>query len=259
VACVEIAENCKLGGLARITGGRVTQVFDHAVHGFDGAVQIGALKPTGQEGGAPVVGTFDRHAARTHRDIGGQVFVFAAEAIGDPSAHGRPCEPAIAAIHEHQRGFVVRHVGVHRADDAEVVGVFGGMAEKFADFEAGLAVAVKGEGRSQSGAGGAFGFESFEWDRFAVLQLEGWFGVEGVHLGWATVHEEVNDPFGPGSEMGTREGGGIRGGGSGASRIAEKSAEGEAAEAHAAAAEEIAAIEDDVVSCEVVGHGQSMK
>jgi hypothetical protein len=51
-----------------------------------------------------------------------------------------------AAVHQQQGGFVIRHVGLHRANHAEVVGVLRGLVEEFADLEAALAVALPSEG-----------------------------------------------------------------------------------------------------------------
>ena len=51
-----------------------------------------------------------------------------------------PLQSAVAAVHQHQRRLVIGHVGVHRADDAEVVDVLLGRArEQLADLDAALA------------------------------------------------------------------------------------------------------------------------
>ena len=65
----------------------------------------------------------DRIAAGAHGDEAGQVLVLGPQAVGDPGPHAGPRQPAVAAVHQHQRRLVVGHVGVHRADDAHVVDV----------------------------------------------------------------------------------------------------------------------------------------
>ena len=78
--------------------------------------------PGSSPGRKPVASSRLRDRPPGHSDDeAGQVLVLGAQAVGDPRAHARPRQRALAAVHQQQRRLVVRDVGVHRADDADVV------------------------------------------------------------------------------------------------------------------------------------------
>ena len=132
-------------------------------------VDVGALVDAGQKAGLPVLRFLNRIAAGAHGDEAGQILIFGAEAVSDPRAHAGADQPGFAAIHQQQRRLVVRHVGVHRADDADVVDAFGDVGKDLADFDAALAVFLKFERRGKRGAGLAFGSEVFDRQQFAGI------------------------------------------------------------------------------------------
>ena len=82
-----------------------------------------ALERAGQKARLPVLGVLDRVAAGAHRDEAGQVLILGAQAVQHPRADARPRLHRVAAVHQHQRRLVIRHLGVHRADHGDVVGV----------------------------------------------------------------------------------------------------------------------------------------
>ena len=138
---------------------------------------------------------------------------------------------------------MIGDIGVHGADDAEVVGAGGDVREDVGDFETALAVALEFVGRPHERAGFAFGAEVFAWHGLAVEAVEFRFGVEGVNLGGAAVGEDVDDVFGFAAELGgvgdERVGrGGFCGG--------EEGLGGDGTEAHAAALEEVASGGEEV-------------
>ena len=103
------------------------------------------------------------------------------EAVGQPGAHARPDRLHVAAVHHQQRRLVIGDVGVHRADDADVVDAAADVRIEFADLDAALAVLVRsvnGElisGPVLHGRPGAWndsrqrltvaGFAGLAWDR----------------------------------------------------------------------------------------------
>ena len=133
---------------------------------------------------------------------------------------------------------MIGDIGVHGADDAEVVGAGGDVGEDVGDFEAALAVALELVWRPHEGAGLAFGAEVFARHGLAMEAVEFGFGVEGVDLGRAAVGEDVDDVFGFSAELGGV--GDERVGGSGVSGMEEADG-GDGTEPHAAALEEVAA------------------
>ena len=138
---------------------------------------------------------------------------------------------------------MIGDIGVHGADDAEVVGAGGDVREDVGDFETALAVTLEFVGRPHERAGLAFGAEVFARHGLAVEAVKFRFGVEGVDLGRAAVGEDVDDVFGFAAELGgvgdERVGGGGFCGG-------EEGLGGDGTEAHAAALEEVAAGGEEV-------------
>ena len=115
-------------------------------------VDIRPLERTRQKGTSPVLRLLDRVATGTHRYEPRKVLVFTAQRVRHPRAGGRPDEPRVAAVHEHQRGFVVGHVGVHRSHDEQAVGMPGHRRKQLAHLQAALAVPRKPEGGRQGRA-----------------------------------------------------------------------------------------------------------
>ena len=116
---------------ARDTPGGLFEV----VHRVAAGVELDALVLAGQEAAVPLPGRDRLRAAAAgrvggHHDEAGQVVALAAQAVGDPRAHARPALDRRARVHERVRRVVVDLVGVHRADDAEVVGMAGDVREE---------------------------------------------------------------------------------------------------------------------------------
>ena len=83
-------------------------------------VDVRALVDGRQEAVAPQLRADDRLAGAEH-DEAGQVLVLGAQAVGQPRAQARPDRLHVAGVHQQQGALVGGAVGVHRADDAEVV------------------------------------------------------------------------------------------------------------------------------------------
>ena len=100
--------------------GRVGEVE----HRLLAAAELDALIARRQEAAAPeaVVERLVGPPAREQDDERRQVLVLAPQAVGDPGAHARPAGELRAGLHERDRRVVVDRLGVHRADDADVVG-----------------------------------------------------------------------------------------------------------------------------------------
>jgi hypothetical protein len=93
---------------------------------------------------------------------------------------------------------VVLAVGMHAADEAEVVGAFRDFGKNLADVKAALAGFLEGERRLHQfrvrideGT-----FDEILWKSFAGVAFEERFVIEGVDVRRAAVHEKENDAFG---------------------------------------------------------------
>jgi hypothetical protein len=95
----------------------------------------------GEEAGAPesvverlAVGSAG--ATGDHGDEVGEVFIFGAEAVGKPGAYGGAAGNLRSALEEGDGGVVIDGFGVHRADEADVIGDAGDVREELGDFGA---------------------------------------------------------------------------------------------------------------------------
>jgi hypothetical protein len=124
-------------------------------------------------------------------DVTRQILILAAQAVRDPRSHRRPVQAALAAVHQAQRRLMIRHVGVHRADHAEIVGESADFFEHLAHFKPALAAFGEFERRFETRAGRALRFEHVR-QRLAVVLVQHRLRVERIDVRGAAVHEEMH-------------------------------------------------------------------
>ena len=207
-------------------------------------VDVRALIDAGQEGRLPVLRLGDRVAAGAEHDEARQVLVLGAEPVEEPRAEAGASQAGVAAVHQHQGRLVIRHVGLHRSDDANVVDALADIGEDLADLDAALAVLLEFERRAEGRAGLALGPEILGRQFLARVRVEHRLGVEGVDLRRPTVHEQVDHPLRLRRQGGRlrrqRRAGSRRGGRSGErTGFGQQPAERHRAEAHAGSAEHL--------------------
>ena len=116
-----------------IDAGRIADV----VHRVAGRVELHALKLAGQEAAVPLPRRDRLRRARAgstgQHDEAGQVIAFAAQAVVDPRAHARAAGDGRARVHEGVGRVVIDLLGLHRADDADVVGDAADVGQIIAD------------------------------------------------------------------------------------------------------------------------------
>ncbi len=153
-------------------------------------------------------------AAGDHGDEVGEVFIFGSKAVGKPGSHGGSTGDLRAALEEGDGGIVVDGLGVHRADEADVVGEAGDVGEELGDFVPGFTMFLEfvfgsGDGEGLL-AGGHAGFALVQFDEFAeflaVVFLEPGFVVEKVLGGGGAALKEVDHALGLGCGLGERFG-----------------------------------------------------
>lgn len=135
---------------------------------------------------------------------------------------------------------------VEGADDSEVVGVFGDVGEEIGDVDAGLSVLAEFAAGREDGAfleGGELEADVAEGigDALAFEFGESGFGVEGVEVAGAAMHEQGDHAFGGGGHVRGFGRQGIGGGVAGGEVLGEHPLGGDGAEAEACAAKEFAA------------------
>ncbi len=141
-------------------------------------------------------------AAGTHGDEGRQVLVLRAQSVGHPGTDAGPDQPRVAAVHQQQRRFVVRHVGVHRADDGDVVDRFGDVAEQISLTSMPLSPYfwnLKGDGNAAP-VGRSVCRLSTGSSLPGILRQRR-LGIERVDVRRSAVHEQMNDVLGLGRKM----------------------------------------------------------
>ena len=132
---------------------RIEVLADDLVRVLGLAGDEGALVHRGKERAVPQRRAHRRRHVGTEHDISGQILVLGTEPIGEPRPERRTSDLDVAGVHHQHRRLVVRDVGVHRANHADVVGAGADVREQLADLEAALAVSREFERRLHQGAG----------------------------------------------------------------------------------------------------------
>ncbi len=164
--------------------------------GLASVTDAGALIDGGQKRAAVVRGAAVAGIG-AQRDKAGQVFIHAAEAVGDPGAHAGTRCGGDAAVHLQEGGRMVRHIGLHAADEAEFVRMRGDLWKQLADPQAALAALLELPHRGHELAGGHLAFA----DGFARVFREFGFVIKAVHMRRPAVHAEEEHALGPGGKM----------------------------------------------------------
>ena len=110
-------------------------------------------------------------------------------------------QPGLAAIHQQQRRLVIRHVGLHRADDARCRrSQLGRARENLADFDAALAVFLNlnGEGTPRRSCARSAGSASAAPCR-RIWPAPAWDRT--YRRATAAVHEQMDDVLGLGRKV----------------------------------------------------------
>ena len=207
--------------------------------GIAGGAELDAFVNGGEEAGAPVGGAAGGALlAGGHDHEGGEVVGFRSEGVGDPGAEGGAAELLGAGGEEDLGGGVVEGLGVHGADEGDVVGLRADVGEDFGHLDAGLAVFLELELGAEEGVfgideGGAVVLEEFGGGLGAVEAGEVGFVVEEVEVAGGAAHEEEDDVLGFGGLWGGLGGEGI-GEVGGVGFPGEEGGEGDGAEAEAA-------------------------
>ena len=200
VPAVERRRQIELAALGIAVEEWVADILDEVLHLPLGGVDVGSLIRAGEKGVAPVLRALDRIPTRAHRHEAGEILIFRPQAVGHPRPDGGADEPAIAAIHEHQRRLVIGDIGVHRANDEEPVGMPGHRWKQIADLQPALAVATEGERRGERRTGATFGGKG-AWDLLTGILLQRDFAIEGVEVARPSVGEEMDHGPGPRGEV----------------------------------------------------------
>ena len=142
-----------------------------------------------------------RVAAGAHDDKPGQILVLAAEPVRHPRAHAGPDQPGLPTIHQHERRFVIGHVGMHRTDHRNVIDAFRCVRENLTDFRAALAVPLEFVRTRKRRAGLSFRTQVVHREKFPGILLQRWLGIERINVRRPTIEKNMNDPLGLGSEL----------------------------------------------------------
>ena len=259
---IERAQKIKLLALLRGRDAGVADVLDELFDLRVFRVDVGALIDAGEKAGLPVLRLLNRVTSGAHRDKTGHVLIQAAESIRDPRTKAGPDLPGLAAIHQQQRRLVIRHIGAHGPDDADVVDRLGGFRKKLADLDATLPVFLELERRAKRAAGLPLGRE-MNRDFLAVEFRQLGLRIERIHMRRSAVHEKLDVAFDLRGKLRRFDRERIHRAGLGGARtenarLAHDRAERERTHAHAAAMEKIAAREEKILRADgmrMLGHG----
>ncbi len=143
-------------------------MLDQFVDLFELGIDVGPLINARKECALPVLRFLNRITAGAHRDEPGQVLVNRPQAIDYPGTHAWPREARFAAVHQQQGRLVVWHVRMHGTNHRYVINVFRDSRKQLAHLDAALAVFFELEGRLESSASLALGFQVVHRQRLPV-------------------------------------------------------------------------------------------
>ena len=167
------------------------------VNGRAAHVELDALIERRQEAIGPKQPAPDRVPLRVAQDhVRGQVLVFRAERVADPSAHGRAPRKDLAGQQHVQPLGVVVVLGVHRADEAELVNDFGLVRQGLRNVHPALPPLLKFEGRREQCVCVAGLVNLYAvWMGLAGVFGEQGFGIEQIHLAGTAVLDQLYNGF----------------------------------------------------------------
>src|SRR5215831_10815903 len=107
------------------------------------------LKSGGQKSAAKVFQTTRRNKAPIQDDETRKILVFAPQPVTNPGAHARSTREAQTCVKKIIGIGMLREIGSHRTDNAQLIGMSSKMWEKFANGDATVAVLFEGPGAGQ--------------------------------------------------------------------------------------------------------------
>ena len=96
---------------------------------------------------------------------------------------------------------MIRDVGMHRANNTDIIDAGSDMRKEVADLDPGFAVLPELKRRHQQAACLSFRLEFRVGWTLPIVLFECRLWVERVHLGGTTIHKQMNDMFGSWSKM----------------------------------------------------------
>src|SRR5690348_4232773 len=109
-----------------------------------------------QKRGVPKRRTDCRRHVGTKDDKPGKVLIFRSETVRQPRTQTRPASLAEPGIHHEHGWLMVRDIGVHRPNEADIIRALADLREQFADIHSALAVFLEREWRAHQCACLAF-------------------------------------------------------------------------------------------------------
>ena len=179
-----------------------------------GRPRRGTGPPGAPRGGTRCPRAASRAAGRSGRSADqdaerGQVLVRRAQAVAEPRPHRRPPRDLRAGLEERDRRVVVDRLGVHRADEAELVDDLGRLRQELADPGADCPCRRELEDRAGQRQGRLVRRHARQPlphpDRvgqvLAVHPVQQRLVIEQVELRRPAAHEQVDDPLRPGRKV----------------------------------------------------------
>ncbi len=95
---------------------------------------------------------------------------------------------------------MIGNLSVHRTDNRDLIDMRGGLLKDLAHLDSAFPITPKCERGWECSTSLSFGSKIVR-DRLSCMFVQCRLGVEGIDVGWATVEEEMDDPFGTTRKM----------------------------------------------------------
>ena len=200
---VEPGEEVRLVALLDARQVRIAQIAHDRFGLHAGDVHVGACVRPRQEGASPIGKLAAGLGPWAHGDEARQILVVGSQAVGQPGAHAWAIGLQGSEGHHQDRAGVLGYVRMTGVNKAEVIDELSDMREDIADHFSALSVALEAEGGNhQAVLGISQGFAVHQGRSLAGVLGDIRLVIEGVDLGGATGHEELDHVFRAGGEVG---------------------------------------------------------
>src|SRR5262249_28528196 len=139
-------DQIQLSALLRQGSVRIMNIPNELVDTRKFGVDANPLVNTGQKRGLPIGTAAWGCTTWPQRDVAWHVLVFASQSVEYPGAEAGSWQPR-TGVHENCGHFVSRDIGVHRANDCQVVDQLAELWKDLTDFNSGIALLLELERR----------------------------------------------------------------------------------------------------------------
>ena len=142
---------------------------------------VTALINPGQKSATPKLWAHHRFS-RAKNNEARQILIFDPQAVAEPRPHTGTDRLGNSGVHHEERRLMIRDIGVHGANDTDVVNAFGDLWKNLADRNPGLSRTLELEGRFKKPTGLSLGFAIGSRRPLPMVFFQRRFGIKSITI-----------------------------------------------------------------------------